>query len=158
VHFCFELMWLVIEVFVTCVFDVWQIGIHCLLRFHILRTVLLRFISSGMWCGVTWYVVREVLKDCIACIIRVKGPLISRHSVISQKIWICIQCLMPRPWSLCSICYCCSVLLRWFWFTPTGKCGRQSSRYFSLQALHHLFTFIYLCDKPAYLCYVWPSS
>ena len=48
VHFCFELMWLVIEVFVTCVIDVLQTGIHCLLRFHTLRAVLLRFISSGM--------------------------------------------------------------------------------------------------------------
>jgi hypothetical protein len=47
------LMWLVIEVFVTCIFDVWQTGIKCLLRFHILRAVLLRFISSRMWCDVS---------------------------------------------------------------------------------------------------------
>lgn len=115
--------------------------------------------SSVLNIYVFWNVMWCHWKDCIACFVRVKGPLILWHNVTSQKTWIFIQCLMPRPWSLCSISYCCSVLHRWFWIIPTGKCRRQSSRYLSLQAfLHHWFTFSYHSDKLAYMCCVWPST
>jgi hypothetical protein len=125
-HFCFELMWLVIQVFVTCV-------IWCLTNRDPLPFLVLGSQSSVLMIQVFWDVMRchwasssWHFEGPQCCIFRVKGLLIQWHSVTSQKTWIFDHCLIPRPWNLYSISYCCSVLLLGFWFTHTGKCDRQS--------------------------------